>query len=188
MLVTRLIDDLGYDNLNRPCKDLYFMNMAFAVNKRSLDPATKHGAVAVDMDGGVITTGYNSPVGGSIDENVPLDRPEKYYYCEHSERNLIYISAKKGRALENSTFYVTGFPCIECMRGLIQVGCVRLVYGPLQAMMCLEKDYIDRYNILLSGQSMIVEKFKYKESLLKMSPEIAEQIADRPDIDIQYNV
>jgi dCMP deaminase len=188
MPVTRFINELGYDNLGRPCKDLYFMNMAFASNKRSLDPSTKCGSVAVYPSGGLITTGYNSPVSGAIEENIPLTRPEKYYYFEHSERNLIYIAAKEGKCLNESTFYITGLPCIDCMRGLLQVGCSRCVYGPLQANMCLDKEYIARYDILFSGQSMILEKFKYKESLLEMSPEIAEQIIDRPDINIQYNV
>lgn len=186
--MAKVIDELGYDNLGRPSKDLYFMNLCFNINIRSLDPSTKCGSVAIDKNGGIITTGYNSPVSGSIEENIPLTRPEKYYYFEHSERNLIYIAAREGKSLNDSTFYVTGLPCVDCMRGLIQVGCTRCVYGPLQANMCLDKEYIARYDILFSGQSMTLERFRYDKGLIQMNSTVEDQLVGRPDISIQYNI
>lgn len=186
--MTRYIDEKGYDNLGRPCKDLYYMNLCYNVNIRSFDPSTKCGSVAVDSFGGILTTGYNAPVRNSIDENIPLTRPEKYVFFEHSERNLIYTAARKGISLDGSTMYVTGLPCLDCLRGILQVGCVRCVYGPLQAVMGRDSEYVKHYKRMMDGQTMRLEQFKYVDSLLALNPSVKDHIADRPDFALEFNV
>lgn len=111
----------------KPSKDEYFMSIAKLCSTRSIDPSTKHGCVAVDDSGAILSTGYNGPPRMVQDDMIPLTRPEKYLYFEHSERNCIYNAARIGIPLEGCTFYVTGIPCPECMRAMYQVGCNEIV-------------------------------------------------------------
>ena len=56
------------------------------------------------------------------------ERPEKYYWFEHAERNAIYNAARIGVSLKKSTAYLTsGLPCMDCARALVQSGVVKIV-------------------------------------------------------------
>jgi dCMP deaminase len=51
------------------------------------------------------------------------ERPEKYFWIEHAERNAIYNAALEGVSLKNSTIYLTsGLPCMDCARGIVNSG------------------------------------------------------------------
>ena len=50
------------------------------------------------------------------------DKPEKYNYIVHAEKNGIYNACRNGVSLKDSICIVTFFPCSECARALIQVG------------------------------------------------------------------
>lgn len=181
-----IIDEKGYDELGRPCKELYGMHIAFNATLRSIDKSTKHGSIATDDSGSILATGYNNPVRNSDDKNMPQTRPLKYFIWEHAERNLIYNAARKGIALEGSVFYVTGLPCIDCLRGIIQVGASKLIYGPLNAFMTANytEDDFETYKLILKGQPIKIEKFKYKDGLLQLNPWLKEILENRPDINI----
>lgn len=119
-----------------PDWDTYFMDMLGPISKRSKDPNTQVGCVIVDGNHNTRATGYNSfPRGVRDDINeVPerWERPEKYYWCEHGDRNAIYSAARVGTPLEGCTMYLTGLPCMDCGRGIIQVGIVRVVYDAVK--------------------------------------------------------
>jgi len=156
----------AYDQFGRPCKELYAMDLAFTVSKRSIDPSTKHGTVITDQYGGIITTGYNGPIANSIDKDIPLTRPHKYAFLEHSERNAIYFAAKKGESLENSIFYITGLPCIDCLRGILTVGASKIIYGPLTSIMHNDfENHKKQYEKLLSNHSIIIKPFQFIDEL-----------------------
>jgi len=121
------------DNFGRPEWDDYFMSLALCTSIRSLDPRTKHGCVIVDNHHRVLTMGYNGPLRGVDDEKVSLSSPEKYYEMEHAERNAIYSYSG---SLEGATAYITGEPCYDCLRALIQKGVSRIVCGPIKSVMC----------------------------------------------------
>jgi dCMP deaminase len=110
-------------------KDTYFMNLATLVASRSIDPNTKHGCVAITQDGSILSTGYNGPPRGVNDSSIPLTRPQKYIFMEHSERNCIYNAARIGVPLKGCIFYVTGIPCRECFRAMFQVGASKVIYN-----------------------------------------------------------
>jgi dCMP deaminase len=56
------------------------------------------------------------------------ERPEKYFWFEHAERNAIYNAARIGVSLKNSTIYLTsGLPCMDCARGIVNSG-VKIVW------------------------------------------------------------
>lgn len=144
------------DEFGRPYWDDYFMSLAMLTTTRSLDPRTKHGCVIVDKRHRVISMGYNGPLRGCIDANVPLESPEKYNWMEHSERNAIYNC--EGRTMEGSTAYITGFPCINCFRGLVQAGVIRMVYGPVKT---VNKDPAEMEAIkkMIVGMKITVEEY-----------------------------
>jgi len=113
--------------------DKYFMDIADAVAKRSPDIHSRFGCIAVSKNHSILSTGYNGPPRLVDDTKIPLTRPDKYIYMEHAERNCIYNAAKVGVSLENCTFYVNGFACLECLRGMYQVGANRIVMTTTKA-------------------------------------------------------
>lgn len=108
--------------------DAYFMSMARLVATRSKDRSTKVGCVLVGPDNEVVSTGYNSFPRG-INDVAPErhERPEKYKWTEHAERNAIYNAARIGARTKGTRAYVPWFPCMDCARALVQAGVVEVV-------------------------------------------------------------
>ena len=106
----------------------YFLNIAEAVKLKSKDQRTQIGAVIVGKDNEIVSTGFNSFPRG-IKDNVEerQQRPEKYYWAEHAERNSIYHCARNGIATEGTTLYTQGLPCSDCTRAIIQSGIAEIV-------------------------------------------------------------
>ena len=102
----------------------YFLNIAEQVKLKSKDKSTQIGAVIVGVDNEVLSTGYNSfPRGLDDSKEERQERPEKYFWFEHAERNAIYNAARIGVSLKNSTIYLTsGLPCMDCARGIVNSG------------------------------------------------------------------
>ena len=107
----------------------YFLNIAEQVKLKSKDESTQIGAVIVGNDNEVLSTGYNSFPRGMDDSKIERqERPEKYFWFEHAERNAIYNAARIGVSLKNSTIYLTsGIPCMDCARGIVNSG-VKVVW------------------------------------------------------------
>ena len=105
------------------------MGMLEPIARRSKDPNTHVGCVIAGPDHNIRSTGYNSFPRG-IRDDVPerLERPEKYMWIEHGDRNAIYAAARVGTPLEGCTMYLPGLPCMDCGRAIIQVGIVEVVY------------------------------------------------------------
>ena len=108
--------------------DQYFMEMAYHVASRSKDPDTNVGAVIIGSGHEILTTGYNSLPRGLRDD-VPerMERPAKYQWFEHAERNSIYNAARVGARLVGGIMYITGMPCIDCARAIQQVGITEVI-------------------------------------------------------------
>lgn len=108
--------------------DTYFLDLARHVSTRSKDRSTKVGCVLVGPDNEIRSTGYNSfPRGINDDAPERHERPEKYLWTEHAERNAIYNAARVGTPLKGCRAYLPWFPCMDCARALVQVGCVEVV-------------------------------------------------------------
>ena len=106
----------------------YFQNLAHQVKLKSKDERTQIGAVIVGKDKEIVSTGYNSFPRG-IDDNIKerQERPEKYFWFEHAERNAIYNAARIGVSTKGCTMYLScGIPCSDCARGIINAGIVRI--------------------------------------------------------------
>ena len=105
-------------------KLLKYMDIAHAISKLSKDPSTRVGAVAIGPAWEIRAVGYNGQPRGA-DDNDParLVRPEKYYWFEHAERNLIYNAARAGVPLEGCSLLVWPlYPCMNCARAIVQSG------------------------------------------------------------------
>jgi len=105
-----------------------FMELVRFISQWSLDPKRKVGSVIVDDDHMVISMGYNG-IPRNCDNEVPErnERPTKYLYYEHAERNALYHAARHGVTVKGCNMYVTDFPCADCARGIIQAGIKRLI-------------------------------------------------------------
>ncbi len=137
------------DNLNiRPEWDDYFLSMAFIVARRSFDPSSKCGCVIVSRDKRVLSVGYNGPIRGSVDEEIPLTRPERYKFMIHGEENALLAYNGAYQDIQNSIAYVTGCPCHRCLRMMIQKGITRIVYGKNDTKV-VDKDDMDAQLIML---------------------------------------
>lgn len=109
--------------------DRRFLEMERLVSTWSKDPSTKVGCVVVDCDNRVRSIGYNGfPPGVDDTPERYNDRPTKYMFIEHADRNAIYSATRFGTSLMGCTMYLPGPPCHDCMRGIIQAGITRVVF------------------------------------------------------------
>ena len=106
----------------------YFRNLAHQVKLKSKDENTQIGAVIVGKDKEIVSTGYNSfPRGLKDNIRERQERPEKYFWFEHAERNAIYNAARIGVSTKGCTMYLScGVPCSDCARGIINSGITRI--------------------------------------------------------------
>lgn len=108
--------------------DEYFIKIAEVVSRKSKDPSSKIGAVIVTPEHEIVATGFNGfPRGINEYDPTRWERPIKYKYVEHAERNACYSAAKRGASVQGCTLYLTGFgpptvPCVECTKAVIQSG------------------------------------------------------------------
>jgi len=108
--------------------DEYFMSLAYLASTKSKDKSTHMGAVIIGKDKEIVSTGMNGFVRGindHIDERQ--ERPEKYFWMEHAERNAIYNAARIGVSLKNCCLYVTAMPCMDCAKGIVQAGISKVI-------------------------------------------------------------
>jgi len=108
--------------------DTYFFTMCYVIAMKSKDESTKIGSIIIDDENTILSTGYNSFPRG-INDNVieRQERPLKYKFFSHSERNAIYSAAKNGISIKGSTIYTLGMPCCDCCFGIIQSGIKEVV-------------------------------------------------------------
>jgi dCMP deaminase len=122
--------------LPRPSWDETFMALALTLSKRVSCRHHKIASIFVDEDHRIVATGYNGPSAGDLHCHevgcAKIDgdpKTGKLRRCRgaHSEINAI-MNAGNPLRLKNSTLYVTGTPCYDCMKSLNNVGVKRIVY------------------------------------------------------------
>ena len=106
----------------------YFMGMIDNVSMKSKDKYTKVGAIITGSDHEIRSTGFNSFVRG-MNDDIPerQERPEKYWWIEHAERNAIYNAARQGISTNGSTLVCVWAACSDCARAIIQSGISELI-------------------------------------------------------------
>lgn len=77
-------------------------------------------------DYSVLSIGYNGfPRGCDDTDKVRQERPEKYLWTEHSERNALYNMARKD--LKGGTIYIHKIPTMNDARALVSTGITSVV-------------------------------------------------------------
>ena len=106
----------------------YFVSLLGPIAAKSKDTSRKIGCIIVGPDKEIRSTGFNGLPRGCND-TLPerYERPEKYFWFEHAERNAIYNAARHGASLEGCTAYVNMPPCMDCARGIVQSGITKVV-------------------------------------------------------------
>jgi len=118
--------------LFKPEKLKWLLKIAEDVKLASKDQSTKIGGIIFDDNYTILSTGYNSFPRG-INDNVAArqERPEKYFWFEHAERNAIYNAVRAHVDIRNANMILTcGIPCADCGRGIIQAGIKNLICQP----------------------------------------------------------
>lgn len=113
----------------RPSWDDYFMSQAELVASRSSCDRAAVGAVVV-LNKTCIATGYNGSVAGltNCDESGHLLEEGHCVRTVHAEMNALLQCARHGRSTDGATIYVTHYPCLNCMKSILQAGIKRIVY------------------------------------------------------------
>lgn len=138
--------------------DEYFMRLAEHSASLSKDTSTKLGAVIVGPDREVRSTGYNSLPRG-INDYCPerYERPEKYRWFEHAERNAVYNAARIGVSTKGCTLYCAWPPCTDCARAIIQSGIIEVVVLTLEVPDRWRDDVTASLQMLLEARVRIRE-------------------------------
>ena len=109
-----------------PSFDEIFMKEVYLIASKSKDPTTKIGAVIVKNRHSILR-GYNGIAEGVKDLPERMERPEKYDWMSHAERNSCYMGAKFGISTDGSTLYTQGIPCVQCADAVINCGIKEIV-------------------------------------------------------------
>lgn len=103
----------------RPSWKNYFLGLAKVASQRSHDIHTQHGCVITDDKHRILGVGYNGFPKGLDDSQLPTNRPDKYPWMIHAERNALSNCVVRP---DNGIAYVTGQCCNDCIMALWQEG------------------------------------------------------------------
>lgn len=115
---------------NRLTWDQYFMLNAHLISMRSTCNRLNVGSVLV-KNNRIISTGYNGGISGEAhctDEGCYVE-DNHCLRCLHSEENAILQCAQQGISTKDSQIYVTHFPCVHCMKKILQAGITKIYYS-----------------------------------------------------------
>lgn len=104
--------------------DIYCMKVAVqAAAIYSTDPSNQNGAVLWDpVKEKIVCKSANFFPNGVKETVERWIRPDKYFYVEHAERNVIYKAASLGIKTEGLVLYAPWISCSDCARGIVQSG------------------------------------------------------------------
>ena len=109
-----------------PTREERYMGLCFWYASFSKDPRTQVGAQIVTSDNRPLGYGYNGPPAAIADVDIDWDRPQKYPYMKHAERNAIDHSSRD--LLKGATIYITAMPCPDCMLDIVDAGIKKVIY------------------------------------------------------------
>ena len=129
--------------------DARFMELANHVAGWSKDPSTKVGSVIVAPNRRIMSMGYNGFPRGVEDLDERLnDRPTKYAFVAHAERNALDNVDVNVRGC---TLFVTLQPCADCTKSIIQKGIARVVCA-------VDKSKVEHYNTFTNYSLVMLQE------------------------------
>ena len=118
------------------------MEIATAVSKMSKCNKAKVGAIIVDQDNRIISTGYNgTPIGtcNTCEDENGKTKPEVI----HAECNALTFA---NRSVKGCTLYVTLSPCASCAPLILQHGISKVIYK--EQYRCTKGiEYLQKYGV-----------------------------------------
>ena len=162
----------------RPSYDAYFMEMARLSDDRSTCFRRQVGAVIV-KEKHVIATGYNgNPKGfehcediGCIRQELEVPSGQNHELCTglHAEQNAILQAARFGSAVEGGTMFTTVFPCVICVKMMINAGIREVVY---------DEGYPDPLGAwMLARSTLVVRRYGEEQPKARDTSKSLEQLA-----------
>jgi dCMP deaminase len=138
------------------------MQQALLLAQDSRDPSTQNGAViahSIEGEMQILSSGINSFCTQVQETPERWERPLKYQFVEHAERNAVYNATKYGKSIAGATLYVPFRPCVECARAIIQTGIDRVVCHKTIALATPDhwKESLDSAESLLSEAGVALE-------------------------------
>jgi len=103
----------------RPTWDEYFTKIVQVTSERSPCHRLQVGCLLV-KDNRIVSQGYNGFLPGCAHNSIVRDNHEQA--TVHAEQNALMDCAKRGVSCDNSTAYITHYPCIICTRLLLAAG------------------------------------------------------------------
>lgn len=170
-------------------KQLSFLERADKIASLSKDQSTKVGAFFVDEDEiSLFGFGYNGMPRGMPDNDPQKNqRPEKYLWYEHAERNAIYNAAQP--IMENSMIFCSHFPNMESARAIVSVGIKTVIVYDIEKIENYEKvlELFQLTNVELVNiydnkklNKKLLEKYKFYLDLAKEHGEdLSHDFADK---------
>ena len=111
--------------MHRPSWTEYFKDIVLCTAKRSSCNRLHVGCILV-KDNRIISQGYNGFLSGHPHTSIIENNHE--ISTIHAEQNAVIDCAKRGVSCNNSTAYITHFPCINCIKMLVQAGVKEINY------------------------------------------------------------
>lgn len=120
-----LLDSWDKDEDNRISWEEYFMGIALLISSRSPSKRLKVGSVIV-KDNRIISAGYNGFPSGT--PHISIMRDDHEQNTLHAEQNAIADAARRGTPIQDSTIYISHYPCINCTKFIIASGIKEIIY------------------------------------------------------------
>lgn len=148
----------------RPEWNNYFLGLAKVVSQRSHDIHTKHGCIITDRQHRILGVGYNGFAKGMDDNSLPTNRPEKYHWMIHAERNALSNCIIRP---DNGIAYVTGQSCNDCIMSLWQEGITTVVMSEDHGTILFDEEAKKRFDIFVRQTGIEILKIKSDLSWIK---------------------
>ena len=147
-------------NDRRPSWDEHFMTIAHMIARMSSCDRAHVGAVIV-RDRRLIAEGYNGAPAG-VDNCLDVGHLMVDNHCVrtcHAEINAIAQCARLGTACEGAVMYVTHFPCLSCMKAMINSGISSILYAEDYRASELVKDFAREAGVSFSRLRVDMDRF-----------------------------
>lgn len=142
----------------------YFLGIAKVVSQRSHDIHTQHGCVITDQNNRILGVGYNGFPKGMDDNLLPTERPEKYHWMIHAERNALSNCVIRP---DNGIAYVTGQSCNDCIMALFQEGVNEVYMIQSHGTVLFDSDAKKRFDTFIKMSKMKIHYIEPNFSWLK---------------------
>lgn len=142
-----------------PAWDDYYMGICYFIAARSKDPSTQCGAIIVDSNNIPCGWGYNGTPQKMRDSDINWRRPDKYPFIIHAEQNAFDHASGDLASIVNGTIYITGMPCPECTKIIINRKIRRIVYGHRCAVM-VPKEVCDLVKEMCRLGTVTLDQYK----------------------------